>query len=163
VAVKSLRRFIGAGGFRQSDEINLHADQLVSFEAHDMQAPRTIESERVFDECLRGCHLDSIHNDRHRLSKHRDVGEMLAIGAEGESRNVAITRASLAIDHDATGIAVLRDVGKPRTTAFIRSCASAMKPRSRPRTLAVTTTPRLTFSRLIWFGPGAMLKSAISV
>jgi hypothetical protein len=34
-----------------------------------------------------------------------------------------------------------------------RSSATKL-PRSRPRTLAVTTTRRLPFSRLIWFGPG---------
>ena len=38
------------------------------------------------------------------------------------------------------------------STAFIRSCASAMKPRSRPRTLAMTTTRRLLFSRLVRAG-----------
>ena len=39
-----------------------------------------------------------------------------------------------------------------------RSCACASatnEPMSRPRTLACTTTRRLPFSRLIWFGPSA--------
>ena len=48
-----------------------------------------------------------------------------------------------------------------RPRASMRRCASATKePRSRPRTLAVTTTRRLPFSRLIWFGPGAMAMRA---
>ena len=42
------------------------------------------------------------------------------------------------------------------TSAPMRAAASATnEPRSRPRTFAVTTTRRLPFSRLIWFGPGA--------
>ena len=43
----------------------------------------------------------------------------------------------------------------------ILACASATtEPMSRPRTLAVTTTRRLPFSRLIWLGPSERRKVA---
>ena len=43
----------------------------------------------------------------------------------------------------------------------MRVCASATtEAMSRPRTFAVTTTRRLPFSRLIWFGPSVRLKRA---
>ena len=47
------------------------------------------------------------------------------------------------------------------TSAATLACASStIEPMSRPRTSAVTTTRRLPFSRLIWFGPSEELKSA---
>jgi len=49
------------------------------------------------------------------------------------------------------------------TCSRMAASASATKePRSRPRTLALTTTRRLPSSRLIWFGPCAEVKLATS-
>ena len=47
-------------------------------------------------------------------------------------------------------------LGSSTLSAIRRSASATNEPMSRPRTLAVTTTRRLPFSRLIWFGPGAI-------
>lgn len=104
-----------SGGFEQADEMDLLANEPVSLDADNMEFARSVEAECAFEESRRPCHFHTVHDNRHGLPGYRDVGEVSALRAKGESRDVAMPRAGFPIDHDATVPSVFRNERKSGT------------------------------------------------